>query len=61
MPIPTSGRGVLLPARLIVRCKQREAFHRRMARLALTDPVRVAHETTANLLDDLLKEFTIER
>jgi len=61
MRILTSSKGVVLPARLIVRCKQRETFHRRMARLALTDPVRVAHETTADLLDDLLKEFTIDR
>jgi hypothetical protein len=59
--MPSPGEGVLLSARLIVRCKQREAYHRRMTRLALTGPVKSEHETTANLLDDLIKEFTVDR
>jgi hypothetical protein len=54
----SDAKGVVVPASIIVRCRQREAFHRRAGNIALSQATRDEHNKTADLLDDIQSLFT---
>lgn len=57
--MPSSAKGVVVPAFLIIRLRARAGFHRRMsASRDLSIWVREEHSKTAETLDDAIKLFT---
>lgn len=56
--MPSSAKGVVVPAFLIVRLRARAGFHRRMMAANPGHWIREEHRKTAETLDDAIKLFT---